>query len=384
MKEKLNKFIEINKKELKDLNIFLYNNPEESYNEKKAVNYITNLLEKYDFKIEKKFLELNTSFKATKGNGHPKICFICEYDAIKDSGHLTGHNILCTTSIAAALSLGSIIEEIGGSIIVIGCPGEYLGGTKSIMARQGVFDDLDIVLMAHPDIITCESGTSSAIVPIKVTFFGEESFSYLNEVPYSPLDAMLLSFNIINSISKGFPKDVELNYVLCEGGFTPSRVPSEVQAKFYIRGSQIDLVRIIENKIREVIIYTSKLTKLQYSLALYEPENEELITNRTLNRLFSHNLKESGIIKICDPRDTNSGLSLGLVSKKIPCIHPYFKITDNDDIKYGTTGFAEETISEHAMEEALKAALGLAKTGCDIIQKESLLIEVRNEFYNKK
>lgn len=381
MKENLTKFIEINKKELKDLNTFLYNNPEESYNEKEAVNYITNLLEKYDFKIEKKFLELNTSFKATKGSGHPKVCFICEYDAIKDSGHLTGHNLLCTTSIGSALSLGSIIEEIGGTVTVIGCPGEYLGGTKSIMVKQGVFDDLDVVLMAHPDIVTCESGTSSAIVPIKVKFFGEENFSYLNEVPYTPLDAMLLSFNIINSLSKGFSKDVELNYVLCEGGFTPSRVPSEAIAKFYIRGSKIDLVRIIENKIREVIVYTSKLTRLQYSLSLYESENEELITNRTLNRLFSHNLKECGIIEICESRDTNSGLSLGLVSKKIPAIHPYFKITKNEDIKYGTEAFCEETISEHAVEEALKVSIALAKTGCDIIQKESLLREVKNEFY---
>ena len=157
--------------------------------------------------------------------------------------------------------------------------------------------------------------------------------------------------------------------------------PYEAEAKFYIRGAKIDLVRIIENKIREVIIYVSKLTKIQYSLALYEPENEELITNRTLNRLFSHNLKESGIISISDPRDTNSGLSLGLVSKKIPCIHPYFKVTNDENIKYGTKAFSEETISDHAMEEAFKCALALAKTGCDIIQKESLLVGVKNEFY---
>lgn len=381
MKQNICKFIEINKNELKDLNRFLYNNPEESYDEKKSVDYITNLLEKHDFKVEKKFLELNTSFRATKGSGHPKICFICEYDAIKDEGHLTGHNILCTTSIAAALSLGNIINEIGGSVTVIGCPGEYLGGTKAIMVKQGVFDDLDVVLMAHPDVVTCESGTSSAIVPIKVKFFGEESFSYLNESPYSPLDAMLLSFNTINSISKGFPKDVELNYVLCEGGFTPSMVPKEAEAKFYIRGSKIDLVRIIENKIREIIVYISKLTRVQYSLALYEPENEELITNKTLNRLFSHNLKECGTIDICESRDTNSGLSLGLVSKKIPSIHPYFKITDNENIKYGTKAFRDQTITDYAIEEAFKVSLALAKTGCDIIQKENLLVEVKKEFY---
>ena len=383
MKESISRFIELCKNDLDDLNKFLYNNPEESYYEKKAVEKITSLLEKHDFKIEKNFLDLSTAFRATKGENHPKICLICEYDAVKDEGHLTGHNILCTTSVGAALALGDCINQIGGSVTVIGCPGEYLGGTKSIMVRQGIFDDLDVVLMAHPDVVTCESGTSSAIVPLKVNFFGEDNFSYLNETSYTPLDAMLLSFNIINALEKGFPKGVELNYAFTEGGFSPSRTPKEAEAKFYIRSSEIDLARVLENKLREVIIYVSKLTRVQYSLALYEAENEELKTNRTLNRLFSHNLKESGIIEISEPRDTKSGLSLGLVSKKVPAIHPYFKITNDDSIKYASKEFGRASISDYALNEALKVSEALAKTGCDVIQKENLLIELRNDFYEK-
>ena len=68
-------------------------------------------------------------------------------------------------SVSAALALGNVIDKLGGSVILIGCPGEYLGGTKGTMVKQGVFDDIDVVMLAHPDISTCESGSSSAIIP---------------------------------------------------------------------------------------------------------------------------------------------------------------------------------------------------------------------------
>ena len=130
MKQEMISYIEKHKDDLKSLNRFLYDNPEKSYDEFNSYNYICNLLEKHNFEIKKNFLDLKTSFYASKGSGNPNICFLCEYDAIENEGHITGHNLLTTTSVAAALALSSIIEKIGGSVTLIGCPGEYLGGTK--------------------------------------------------------------------------------------------------------------------------------------------------------------------------------------------------------------------------------------------------------------
>ena len=218
---------------------------------------------------------------------------MCEYDAIPIEGHITGHNLLTTTSVAAALALGSIIEKIGGSVVIIGCPGEYLGGTKSVMVKQGIFEEIDVVLVAHPDTVTSESGSSSAIIPLSIKYIGNSGLSFLNKGTYTSLDGVLLFFNILNSILKGFPEDVEVNSILSNGGFTPLLLPIESEAKFYIRAPEMDIARIVENKLREIAIYVSKLIRVQNSISLYEPENEELITNRTLNRLFSHNFRDS-------------------------------------------------------------------------------------------
>ena len=383
MKQETICYLEKNKDDIKKLNDYLYNNPEESYNEYNSYNYICNFLIDHEFTVKKEFLDLKTSFYAFKGNGYPKICFLCEYDAVPGDGHLTGHNLLTSTSIAAALTLSSVIEKIGGTIILIGCPGEYLGGTKSVMVKQGVFDDIDVVLVAHPDTITSESGSSSAIIPLSIKFIGHSGLSFLNKGSYTSLDGILLTFNILNSLLKGFPEDVEVNSILSNGGFTPLLLPLESEAKFYIRAKEMDIAKIAESKLREIAIYVSKLIRVQYSFSLYEPENEELITNRTLNRLFSHNLKENGIINISGPRDIYSGLSLGIVSKKVPCIHPYISIVTDDSIRYGTKEFANATISDYAFDEAMKAALSLSFTGYDIILNENLLSEVKNEFYKK-
>ena len=62
--------------------------------------------------IKKNFLDLETSFYASKGNTYPKICFLCEYDAVPGEGHLTGHNLLTTTSLGASLALAKAIENI--------------------------------------------------------------------------------------------------------------------------------------------------------------------------------------------------------------------------------------------------------------------------------
>ena len=314
--------------------------------------------------------------------GHPKICYLCEYDAIKDEGHITGHNLLTAMSVSASLALGSVIDNIGGSVILIGCPGEYLGGTKGTMVKQGVFDDIDVVMLAHPDISTCESGSSSAIIPLGLKFESENKLTFLNKNSYTSLDAVLLTLNILNSLKKGFPNNLEINSIISNGGYTTLLLPSNSEIKFCIRASDTKTANYAYDKIRKIANYVTKLIDIPNTFFLYESPNKELVTNRTLNRLFSHNLKENGIININPARDIYAGLSLGDVSHKVPCIHPYISIVDNTDIKYGSLDFAKATLSPFALKQCNIVAISLALTAIDLIENESLLNEVKSEFFN--
>ncbi|MCX0402282.1 zinc-binding metallopeptidase family protein [Clostridium perfringens] len=385
MRQEVISYLSTEKEALFNLCKFLHDNPEDSYKEYDACKYICNFLRDRDFDVRENFLDLDTAFYAKKGNGYPKICFLCEYDAIKSKGgHITGHNLLTTISITSALGLSKVIEKSGGTVILIGCPGEYLGGTKSTYVRQGIFDDIDVVLTAHPDIVTSESGTSKAIIPLKVTFKGHDGLSFLDFDSFTSLDGTMLTFNVINALSKGFCKKANIHTILSQGGVTPLLRPVESEGKLYIRAESTKTAKCIENKIRNIVACISDTMNLESCVELYEPPNEELLSNQVLNRLYSHNLKENGIINIGKPRDIDAGLSLGTVSHKVPCIHPYINIVDNVNIDYGTKEFADATISSFAQEQALSASYALISTALDLIESDFLLSEVKETFNMSK
>ena len=385
MRQEVISYLSTEKEALFNLCKFLHDNPEDSYKEYDACKYICNFLRDRDFDVREKFLDLDTAFYAKKGNGYPKICFLCEYDAIKSKGgHITGHNLLTTISLTSALGLSKVIEKSGGTVILIGCPGEYLGGTKSTYVRQGIFDDIDVVLTAHPDIVTSESGTSKAIIPLKVTFKGHDGLSFLDFDSFTSLDGTMLTFNVINALSKGFCKKANIHTILSQGGVTPLLRPVESEGKLYIRAESTKTAKCIENKIRNLVACISDTMNLESCVELYEPPNEELLSNQVLNRLYSHNLKENGIINIGKPRDIDAGLSLGTVSHKVPCIHPYINIVDNVNIDYGTKEFADATISSFAQEQALSASYALISTALDLIESDFLLSEVKETFNMSK
>lgn len=380
MKQEITSYLSTEKQALYDLNKFLYDNPEESYNEYKACKYISDFLKQRDFKVENNFQNIETSFFASKGSGHPKICFICEYDAIKDEGHLTGHNLLSMISIASAIGLGHVIDKLHGSIYVLGCPGEYLGGTAATFVRQNTFDDMDIVLLAHPDTTTSESGTSSAIIPLNVKFSGKNGLSFLDNSSRTSLDGVLLTFDILNYVLKGL-KETTINFAVTRGGTTPLLRPKESEAQFYIRSCSMKKAKLMEEKIKDICSYVSNLLSLKYEISLYESPSEELLTNITLSRLFCNNLKEAGIINIDDFKNINAGLSVGCISQKVPTIHPFICICKDKSIQYGTKEFRDATISEFAFKQSMKAAIALCFTGLDMIDSENLLSEVKSEFY---
>lgn len=376
MKQEMVTFLSVLKNDILDLTKYLYNNPEESFYEYKAYNYISRLLKGFGFKVEANYLNMPTSFYAQYGEGHPKICFICEYDALKEKGHVYGYNAESAISTAAALALSKIIPKVGGSCIVIGCPGEILSGSKITMLEQGTFEDLDAVLMVQPHVVTCESGNSMAVLPLQIKYTENQNNNDITG-NYSALDACLFTFDALNMLSKGFGDNCFINGINVNS--INDAFPQSVEAKFCLRAPSSIIANAIEDKIKNFINMTCSLLNISSELHLYGMPCKELITNSTLDRLFSHNLKESGIINIDGVKNIYSPLTLGNVSHVVPCIHPYVSIVENNSIKYGTKQFADATISAYAQDVIMKSAEALAFTAFDLISKQSLIGEAKTE-----
>ena len=127
-------------------------NPEEGYKEFKASEALTKSLENHGFSVERGIYQMATAFRGVyesckKG---PKIVFLCEYDALPGIGHGCGHNLISAMGLGAGIGLKSVIDEIGGTIVVLGTPAEETSGAKVEMVRRGEFNDADIAMMVHP------------------------------------------------------------------------------------------------------------------------------------------------------------------------------------------------------------------------------------------
>lgn len=382
MKQEMISYLQTIKDDIFNLSKYLYENPEESFCEYKAYNYLVNMLKKNNFKVKENYLQIPTAFYAEYGNGHPKICYICEYDAATKEGHITGHNLISAMSMGASLALAKVLKNFeSGTIIVLGCPGEFISGAKVTMVKQGTFEDIDVVLMAHPDVENAETGTSMAILPVKIKYTSKNAVIHSRDGIYSSIDACTFTLNAISFLKNGFEKECTIDGIIIENGNSHHMLPKESTLKFYIRTPKMIQACEIEKKVRELTKVTSILMDIAYELSIPELPYDELIPNKSLSRIFAHNLKEIGIIDTGKPKNTFAGLSLGTVSHVVPCIHPYISIVEDSSIKYSTSEFAMATISKFAEDKVLKTASALAMTGLDLLEKEELLQEIKVEFY---
>ena len=139
--------VDARRKELEELSARIHRNPELGFKEVKAAGWLTGYLEGNGFEVERGVCQLETAFRASYGSGEPRIALLAEYDALPDVGHACGHNIICTAAVGAAVALKAAVDQAGGSVVVIGTPGEEVYGGKVIMAERGAFSDIDAAMI---------------------------------------------------------------------------------------------------------------------------------------------------------------------------------------------------------------------------------------------
>lgn len=377
MKQEIIKYLASIEEDIFNISKYLYDYPEDSFCEHKAHEYLVNILKNNDFKIEENYLDIPTAFMAQYGEGHPKICYICEYDCVCKKGHILGTNLVSSMSVGAALGLSKVISKVGGSVIVIGCPGEFLGGSKVVMARQGAFNDMDAVLMAQPNVINANCCTSPAVLPVKITYCCSKTSGCNETNAYSAFDACLFTLNSISTIVKGCSKDCFIDRISINGDLAPYILTNNIESYFHIKAPTLNLAEEIKNKLIKIASGLKDLMNIDSEVSLTEVPYDNFIANETLSRIFSHNLKEAGIIAINGEIDLPYGLSLGSVSHLVPSLRYLIDITDDNSIRYASEAFGKASLSSFARERVMTAVKVLAFTGLDLIEQQALISEAK-------
>lgn len=368
MKEILQKEGQNLHKKLCEINEYIYNNPELGNEEYKACNILTSFLKEHGFKVEQKFLDIDTAFRATFNSNKegPTIGYLCEYDALPEIGHGCGHNMIGTMSAGASIILSKIIEDIGGRIVVYGTPAEETNGAKVIFAENGIFDELDAAMMLHPSNKTAKSGTSVAIYPLQFTYKGKNA--HAAACPWdgvNALNSVIQLFNGIDALRQHVTPDVRMHGVITNGGVAANIVPDEAIAQFYFRAAEKETLDELLVKVKHIAEGAALMTGSTLEMIRYELPYDNLKTNENLSDAFNSNLKLLGITEIED--NTSLGSSdIGNVSHIVPTIHPYIEIADCS-IAGHSRELADATISELGKERLLIGTLALAYTGYDVL-----------------
>ncbi len=241
------------------------------YMEEKSSVVLQELLKKEGFEVSSGVAGIPTAFVATYGSGKPTIGILGEYDALpglsqeatpelkpipnQRGGHGCGHNLFGTASVAAAIEVKNWLKTSGqsGTIKLYGCPAEEGGSGKVYMVREGLFNDVDVVLHWHPwSQNGADAGTSLANVNGKFRFRGIASHAAGSpERGRSALDGVESMNYMVNMMREHIPQDTRIHYVITKGGDAPNVVPAFAEVYYYARHKDRAIVKGIWNRIED-------------------------------------------------------------------------------------------------------------------------------------
>ena len=382
MKAKITDEISNKLDELSGISKYLYENPELGNEEYKAVKLLTEYFSKNGFTVENPIYGLSTTFRAVY-DSHKEganIALFCEYDALPDIGHGCGHNLISSMSVGAALGLKSVLDEIGGKVTVFGTQAEETSGVKGVLAKMGAYKDVTVAMMAHPNAVSEESGTSLALNAIKFEYFGKAAHAAaIPEKGINALDGVILLYNGINALRQHVTSDVRIHGIISKGGVAPNIVPDNAEAKFYIRSQEKSNLETVVAKVKECAEGAAKMTGAAVEITNFENSYDNLRTNKVLSALFTANLRDLGETEIRPASNGIGSIDMGNVSHAVPAIHPWIGVGDPSLIIHSKE-FANYTMTEMGKATIYKGACALALTAYDVITSKENQEKIKEEF----
>jgi aminobenzoyl-glutamate utilization protein B len=290
---------------------------EPGFQEFKTSEYVTSILEKNGFKIQRGVAGIPTAWTATWGSGGPKIALGSDIDALLGlsqypgspevkpmvpgaPGHGEGHNSGMPLVVVAALAAKDVMEKnkIPGTLMIWPGVAEELLATKAFYVRDGLFKDVDATIFTHVsrDFSTgWGDGGNNGMVSVEYTFKGKTS--HAAGAPWagrSALDAVELMNTAWNMRREHLPVTQRSHYVITNGGGQPNIVPGEASVWYYFREQNFDTIRGLYetgNRIAEAAAMATDTTVTRRVLGYAAPNHG----NKALAEAAQANIEKVGM-----------------------------------------------------------------------------------------
>lgn len=387
--------------------------------------------EQQGFRVERGVAGMPTAFVASFGNGRPIIGVMGEYDALPGisqkatsektplveggAGHGCGHNMFGPASLGAALAIKEQIAAGGikGTVRFYGTPAEEDIGGKAYMARDGLFDDLDVVLAWHPgDETQADTVSSQAMVDVAVEFRGKAAHAAGD--PWngrSAVDAVELFTHGISLMREHIRPTSRLHYTIASGGDVPNVVPEYGKVWLWVRDWKRSEVEDLLARVRKLAEGAATMTETSSSLKV-QGGSWEILTNVSGARLLNDNLAwlgpasyteeeqsfaraiqratgvaevgmDSEIQPLEGQKEEGGSTDVGDVSWIVPTLHVTVATSPKDAPWHAWPVVATGGMSI-GHKGLVRAAKTLAATMVDLYEQPAALKEVRADFEKKK
>lgn len=369
--------------DLFEVSDYVHANPELAHHEFKAQARLVEEFERRGFQVEKGVGGFPTSFTASlpMKEGGPTVAFLAEYDALPDIGHACGHNLICTAALGAAAALQPSMSDLPGNIVVIGTPAEEGGSppVKGAMLERGVFDGVDVALIAHGRDLTCTGGKYLARTSLELVFRGKASHAATNpEDGISALDAALLTMHGVEILREHVRRDVRVHGIITDGGQAPNVVPERAAIKYSVRALDrpyLDrVVSRVEDCARAGALATGAEVTIQRLGTL-----ENRLNVQALNERLLENAREAGAERIGPHPPSFGSADFGNITHAMPGATLYIELVP-EGISFHTREMAEAAGGEAGHRAVLIGAKAMALTTYDLFANPGLMAQVKREF----
>ena len=377
--------IDAHRQQLSELSLKIHANPEIAFQEVKSATWLTEYLKESGFSIEQGICGLATAFRASYGQGKPAIAILAEYDALPKLGHACGHNIIATSAVGAGIAAKLAVDRFGGTVLVIGTPGEEMEGGKVFMIDRGAFDGVDVAMMMHPGVRNTATIRGLACQSLEVEFFGKPAHAAARPAEgINALEAMIQSYTAINSLRQHIKSSARIHGIITDGGEAANVVPAHSAGYFIVRAEDDDYLDELKQKVINCFTGAAMASGARLEYKWGEVRYSSLRNNLTLAQLFRRNIQSLGRkMPLSDPRVSFGSTDMGNVSQLVPGIHPMIAIAPVNVLGHSPE-FASAAASEKGTLGLLDAAKALAMTVVDLVANPEIVVRVKEEFRRGK
>ena len=368
----------------------IWDHPELGLKEFETSRALCEALADAGYSVERPYAGYETAFNARfeRGAGvRPTIGLLAQYDALPEVGHGCGHNMCGAISVLAAQALKEVMEEfdIPGVIRVVGTPAEETTGEKVPMAEAGLFDDCDLVTMAHPETgKTFVDFNSLAVSPLEFTFSGKAA--HAAAAPWdgrNALNGMQLFFHALDMLRQHVRPEVRIHGIMLEGGVAANIVPSRATARVLFRAPW----RKYLNGVVELGLDCARGAALATQTGVMWETSGHNMDNLLRNRVAESMLEEIMEQEIGEPVDREPTLTgstdMGAISWRRPTMELLISISDAP-IAPHTVEFANAAHGPRALAPLGKAARGLARAALKTMLDADLRRRMNAELEHQK